>query len=80
MHEVYLKVLKALKGGPVSRKRMATVVGRKDEEVERYIMPFLLTETDDQPALVLVSRRGYQLTAAGEAELRKRELTVVDAA
>jgi Holliday junction resolvasome RuvABC ATP-dependent DNA helicase subunit len=80
MHEVYLKVLKALKGGPVSRKRMATVVGRKDEEVERYIMPFLLTETDDQPALVSVSRRGYQLTAAGEAELRKRELTVVDAA
>lgn len=74
MHEVYLKVLKALRAGPVSRKRMSVVVGRKDEEVERFIMPFLMTETEDQPALVSVSRRGYQLTEAGEDELRKREV------
>lgn len=74
MAEVYLKVLKGLKGGPVSRKRMATVVGRKEEEVERFVMPWLMSETDDQAALVTMSRRGYVLTEAGEEELRRRGL------
>lgn len=74
MSEVHLKVLKGLREGPVSRKRMATVVGRKDEEVERFVMPWLMSETDDQAALVTMSRRGYVLTEAGEEELRRRGL------
>jgi len=74
MNEVNLKVLKSLRNGPVARKRMATIAGRKDEEVERFIMPWLMSETDDQSSLVSISRRGYVLTDAGMEELRKRGL------
>ncbi len=72
MHEVHLKILRALGKGPVARNRMSIVSGRKDEETERFIMPWLLCETDDQPALVTVGAKGYLITEAGRAELNKR--------
>ena len=72
MHELHLKVLKALAQGPVARNRMSYVVGRKEEEVERNILPWLLTETEDQPAMVSVSSRGYVITEEGVSELIKR--------
>ena len=80
MSEVHLKVLKALRAGPVARKRMATITGRKDEEVEKFIMPWLMSETDDQASLVTTSRRGYMLTDAGLEELRKRGLLLSELA
>jgi hypothetical protein len=48
------------------------IAGRKEEEVEKFIMPWLLTETDDQPALVTVTTKGYTITEAGLAELDRR--------
>lgn len=72
MHEIHLKILKALGQGPIARNRISFVAGRKDEEVEKNILPWLLTETDDQPALVSVSSRGYVITKEGLQELEKR--------
>ena len=75
MHELHLKVLKALAGGPVASKRIPAILGRKKEEVEGYIMPVLMCATDDQPSLVSVSSKGYVLTDAGVEELRKRGIS-----
>lgn len=72
MHEVHLKILKALGQGPIAKNRLPLVAGRKDEECDRFIMPWLLTETDDQAAFVHVTTKGYCLTDAGVSELVKR--------
>jgi len=72
MHGVHLNILRALAKGPVAKNRIVNVVGRKNEEVERYIMPVLLTATSDQPAMVSVSSKGYTLTEAGAEALRLR--------
>jgi len=72
MHELHLKVLKSLVNGPVARNRMSSIVGRKEEEVERNILPWLLTETEDQLAMVGVSSKGYIITDAGIKELVRR--------
>lgn len=80
MSEVHFKVLKSLATGPVAQSRMTTVTGRKIEEVEKFIMPWLMTETDDQPALVGVSRRGYVLTDAGREQLSLRGIEAAIAA
>lgn len=50
MQDVHLKILRALGQGPIARNRITLVAGRKEEEVERFILPWLLTETDDQAA------------------------------
>lgn len=74
MHEYHLRILRALGQGPVAMKRMPVIVGRKEEEVERFIMPWLLQETEDQPALVTVTGKGYTITAAGLEELERRAI------
>lgn len=74
MHEVHLKILTALGQGPIAKSRIALIAGRKDEETDRYILPWLLTETDDQESFVSVSRRGYTITEAGICELDKRNI------
>ena len=65
MQDVHRKVLQALSKAPVAMSRMALVVGRKKEEVERYVMPWLMTETADSKALVTVTHKGYDLTEHG---------------
>lgn len=72
MHEIHLKILRALGQGPIARNRISFIAGRKDEEVEKNILPWLLTETEDQPALIAVSSKGYVITKDGIAELEKR--------
>lgn len=72
MSSVHLRILTALGQGPVAKNRMSLVTGRKDEETERNILPWLLIATADQPAMITVSSRGYVLTEAGLAELDKR--------
>lgn len=72
MHETHLRILKALGQGPVAANRIVNVAGAKKEEVERYIMPWLLTQTDDQEPLVGVSNKGYTITPSGLLELDKR--------
>lgn len=79
MSHVHLNILRALAKGPVAKNRIVNVVGRKNEEVERYIMPVLLTATSDQPALVTVTSKGYTLTEAGFLELSKRGEKVSEA-
>jgi len=74
MHAVHLKILRALGQGPIARNRIALIAGSKDEEVEKFILPWLLTETDDQQALVGVSSKGYTITEAGLAELERRDI------
>lgn len=72
MHETHLRILRALGQGPVAKNRIVNVAGAKLEEVERFLMPWLLTETDDQAALVTVTNKGYTITPAGLAELERR--------
>ncbi len=74
MHETNLRILKALGQGAIARNRIVNVAGAKIEEVERFIMPWLMTETDDQSAMVTVTSKGFQITDAGLAELNKRKI------
>jgi hypothetical protein len=54
-----------LKSGPVAKKTLCSLVGRKEEELERFIVPVLMAETSDQPSLITVTSRGYKLTDVG---------------
>jgi Holliday junction resolvasome RuvABC ATP-dependent DNA helicase subunit len=74
MHESHLVVLKALGNGPIARNRISIVTGKKEEECERFILPWLLSETEDQSALVTVTKKGYTITEAGLQELDKRKI------
>jgi hypothetical protein len=64
-HELEVKVLNCLKSGPVAKKTLCSLVGRKEEELERFIVPVLMAETSDQPSLITVTSRGYKLTDVG---------------
>jgi len=75
MHEIHLSILRALANGPVAKNRIVNITGRKEEEVERFIIPYLLTETDEQKALITVSTKGYSLTEAGIYELERRKIS-----
>jgi Holliday junction resolvasome RuvABC ATP-dependent DNA helicase subunit len=72
MHETHLRILRALGQGPIARNRITLVSQRKDEETERYILPWLLAETEDAPALITVTSKGYTITEAGLKELDRR--------
>lgn len=74
MSAVHLSVLKALKDAPVAKNRLTTLIGKKIEEVENYIMPVLLSSTEDQASMVRVTNKGYEITATGTNELKKRGL------
>lgn len=74
MESVHLKILRALSMGPIARNRITYISGRKEEETERFIMPWLMSETDDQPAYVTMSPKGYIITEAGRIELEKRKI------
>jgi len=65
-NEQQMKVLKSLRNGAVSKKNLSTLVGRKEDELENYIIPTLIAETEDQKSLIKSSPRGYVLTNEGE--------------
>jgi hypothetical protein len=69
-----LAILKALGQGPVAEKRLPIIAGVKAEELEKFVLPWLLEMTDDQMPFVTVTHRGYALTEAGMAELEKRKI------
>ena len=71
-----LAILKALAKGPVAKNRMPYHVNVKEEELERFIMPPLLTSSSDRPACVSVTSKGYELTSAGYNELTKRGISI----
>lgn len=69
-----LAILKALGRGPVAEKRLPIIAGCKSEELEKFILPWLLATTDDQESLVTVSCKGYSITEAGLKELDVRRI------
>lgn len=75
-----LAILKSLGKGPIAEKRLPLVAGVKSEELDKFIMPWLLAETMDQAALVGVCNKGYCLTDAGIVELKLRNLPYKEAA
>jgi len=75
-----LAILKALGQGPIAEKRMPLVAGVKAEELNKFILPWLLAETMDQAALIGVGNKGYCLTDAGVEELKRRNIPFKEAA
>ena len=69
-----VQVLRALGQSPVSAAQMQFVVGVKEDELRKFIMPPLMARTPDQEPLVTVSSRGYTITMAGLQELDKRSV------
>jgi len=69
-----LKILKSLGKGPIAEKRLPFIIGVKAEELEKFIMPWLLEQTEDQQSLVAICSRGYILTEAGAKELTIRNI------
>lgn len=65
-------VLKAIANRPMSRVNLATIVGIKVEELEKFILPWLMESTEDQPSCVLVTSRGVSLTEQGAKQLEMR--------
>jgi len=69
-----LKILTALGQKPVAANRLPVVAGCKIEELEKFILPWLLEATPEQSPLITVTNKGYTITEAGIAELEKRKV------
>jgi Holliday junction resolvasome RuvABC ATP-dependent DNA helicase subunit len=68
-----LNVLVALgQVGATSKGRMADFAGCGLEEMEKFVMPALLVATTEDPAMVVVTNKGYAITRRGLEELDKR--------
>lgn len=68
-------ILRALgQQGPISADNLASIAGCKKEELKRYVMPILLSGTDDCSPLVRATTRGYEITGEGISELIKRNI------
>lgn len=65
-------ILKALGQRPISKSNLLVVSKVRSDELDKMILPPLMEETDDRPALVQVGPKGYQLTQSGVDELDKR--------
>ena len=75
MHETHLTILKQLyKHKTIGIKRLQYIINKKLEEIEKYVLPWLLSDSEDQPSLVCVTPRGLKLTKQGKLELLKRNL------
>lgn len=69
-----LNILITLAKGPQAANRLPNSTGCKLEELERFILPWLLESTPDSPPLIYVSNKGYALTQHGINELNKRNI------
>lgn len=78
MHETSIKVLKALKEQKsIATKRLQYVLGKKVEEIEKYILPTLLFGNEDYPPLISVTKGGISITPEGINELKKRDKKLI---
>ncbi len=68
MSATRVSVLRAVASRPVAARRLASLVGVKEEELEAYVLPGLA-------GLVAVTGRGYALTPAGAEEAARRKIT-----
>ena len=62
-----LKIITELAQGPISKNRIGMEARCEQEELERFVMPVLLSDMSGEPALVAVSNKGYCLTREGLA-------------
>lgn len=70
-----IKVLMALgQQGSIPKDRLCHYTQCKKEELEKFIMPPLLTATSNEAALVAMTSRGYSITKAGLEELNIRNI------
>ena len=69
-----LGILKALGLRPVAANRLPVVVGCKIEELEKFILPWLMEATPEQGPLITVTNKGYTITEIGLAELERRKI------
>jgi len=69
-----IAIITALGQGPISKSRLCSVANCKEEELLKYVLPPMLAATADQDALIRVSTKGFALTEAGAAELKKRNI------
>ena len=60
--------------GATSKGRMADFAGCGLEELEKFVMPALLVSTPDDPAMVVVTNKGYAVTRRGLEELDRRSI------
>ena len=67
-----LKILTALGQGAVSKGRLATEARCGQEELEKYVLPMLMSDLTGDPAFVTICSKGCCLTEAGLAYLNKR--------
>jgi len=68
-----LEILRVLGQHPASIGALCAAVGCEEEELHRFILPWLIASTPDQESYVIVTNRHY-ITPAGLAELDKRDI------
>jgi len=73
LHKMHIQILKIISKNPTAKERLATQLSIRLKELDSRIMPSLVADTPDMPALVGVSQQGYLLTKAGYEELKKRD-------
>lgn len=73
----HIKILHALSKKPISKDQLANILNIRAKELTEFIIPWLIVDTHDCPALVSVSTRGFKLTSAGYNELKKRNMVDV---
>jgi hypothetical protein len=72
MEKRHLHILKLVSVRAIPKDRLALNLHVTKEELERLIVPPLLLDTEDAPALLTVTGKGYEITPAGAQELKKR--------
>jgi Holliday junction resolvasome RuvABC ATP-dependent DNA helicase subunit len=74
MTETSIKVLRFLfENGKVASKRLEYLLGKKMEEIEKYVLPALICGGENHPPLINVTRGGLKITDYGKEELMKRK-------
>jgi Holliday junction resolvasome RuvABC ATP-dependent DNA helicase subunit len=67
-----VRILTALGQRPVSEERLAQVAGCKVKELNKHVLPALTSFPDGEEPMVVVTTKGYTITAKGLEELNKR--------
>jgi Holliday junction resolvasome RuvABC ATP-dependent DNA helicase subunit len=69
-----LKILEALGRSPLTIGEMCIVAGCEEEELRKYVLPWLKESTPDQPPYIVAPHR-HHLTEVGLAELDRRGIS-----
>jgi len=67
-------ILSALGQRPIAESRLAGVAKCRDEQVQRFELPYLMAYDNGGPLVVVVSGKGMAITEAGLRELERRGL------